>query len=60
MKKKKGQKVYRSIIEIEKNFFPISYKKKLVERRSKKPEIFGANLITELLEVSKQQLKQTK
>jgi len=60
MKKKKRQKVYRSTIEIEKNFFPISYKEKLVERISKKPEIFGANLITELLEASKQQLKQTK
>ena len=49
-KNEQGKKVYRSLTEIEKAFFPISYEKKLAEERIKAPATFGTGLVTELLD----------
>lgn len=55
-KSKQRRKVYRSMIEFEKEFFPISYEQKLVEQRHKDPGTFGTGLAMELLENIRQQL----
>lgn len=55
-KKKQDRKIYYSMKEFEKKFFPHSYEEKLVENRSKEPNIFGIALATELLKNIRQQL----
>ncbi len=60
-KGKQERKTYYSMKEFEKEFFPQSYKEKLVEKRSKEPSMFGTILATELLKSIRQQLmKQSK
>ena len=44
------RRVYRSMMEVEREFFPNSYKKKLEEERSKEPGEFGTGLAKEILE----------
>ena len=55
-KNKQRKKAYHSMIEFEKEFFPISYEQKLAEKRSKDPGTFGTGLAMELLENIRQQL----
>jgi len=55
-KTKERKKVYRTVDEFEKEFFPTFHEKKLVEKRSKEPSTFGTGLATELLESIRQQL----
>ena len=49
-KSEQEEKIYRSITEIEKEFFPKSYKERIKEGKSKKPGTFGSNLAMEFLE----------
>lgn len=62
MRKENRQKnkVYRSMVEIERDFFPILYKERLekerLEKEKSKPGAFGIELATELLENIRQQL----
>jgi hypothetical protein len=60
MKQKSNQeeKVYHTMVEFEKEFFPNAYEKKLAEKRSKDPKSFGAVLAMELLENIRRQLSQ--
>ena len=48
--KKQTEKVYRSIAEFKKHFFPNSYEKELVDEKSRDPKTFGTGLVQELLE----------
>jgi hypothetical protein len=54
--KKENEKIYRSMREIEKEFLPESYKKKLEEKKKKNSSISGTGLVTELLEGIKQEM----
>lgn len=49
-KNKKAGKVYKSITQFEKSIFPKSYERKVLERRSREPGIFGSTLAAELLD----------
>jgi len=53
---KERTRIYRSMMEIEREFFPILYKERLEEKKSKEPGAFGSQLATELLESIRQQL----
>ena len=52
MKKSKiePKETYCSMTEFEQKYFPLSYKRKLVEEKMKKPNIFGTGLAMEFLE----------
>ena len=55
--KKETEKVYRSIAEFKKHFFPNAYEKELADKRSQDPKNFGTGLVQELLENVKQELR---
>jgi hypothetical protein len=50
------KQVYRSIIEIERELFPKSYRKRLEEKKEKIPGAFGSDLAKEFLEKLKSEL----
>jgi hypothetical protein len=54
--KKQKEKVFYSTVEIEKKYFPRSYKEKIEEERYKNPGEFGYDLATEFLESLKREL----
>lgn len=51
------KKVYHSIFEIERDFFPNQYKEKRDKQRLKEPGAFGSELAREFLEKMKQELE---
>ena len=53
---KGGKRVFHSMIEFEREFFPVSHKEKIDEEKSKNPDIYGTGLAIELLESIRQQL----
>jgi hypothetical protein len=55
-KNKQGKRVYRSMMEFEKEFFPTSYKQKLEEQKNKDPSTYGTGLAMELLENIRERL----
>lgn len=55
--KKQTEKVFRSMAEFKKHFFPNSYQKELERKRIEDPKSFGTGLVQELLEGVKQQLR---
>lgn len=55
-KKKRDRKIYYSMKEFEKEFFPHSYEGELAEDKSKEPRMFGSGLASELLKSIRQQL----
>lgn len=58
MEKNEGssKRVFRSMAEIEREFFPNSYKKKLEEEKKKEPGAFGRELAKEILEKIREEL----
>ena len=50
MKNRQNEKIYRSMIEFEKEFFPDSYEKRLRKKKNEELGISGTGLVTELLE----------
>ena len=55
--KKQTEKVYRSIEEFKKHFFPNSYQKELDLKKSQDPKSFGTGLVQELLEGIRQEFR---
>ncbi|MCG9127306.1 hypothetical protein JT359_06845 [Candidatus Poribacteria bacterium] len=55
--KKRTEKVYRSIVEVKKHFFPNSYKKELEYKKGQDPNSFGTALVEGFFEGVKQQLR---
>lgn len=55
-KNKGNGKVYRSMIEFEKEFLPDSYEERLRRRETKETGVSGTGLVTELLKGIKQEL----
>lgn len=53
-----SKRVFRSLIEIEKEYCPESYKKKLEEKENKKPEEFGTGLVKEIMDEIRQKLRE--
>lgn len=53
---KKNKKIYHSMTEFEKEFFPNSHQEKIKKEQEKKPGAFGAELATEFLEDVKRKL----
>lgn len=53
---KKNKKVYHSMTEVEKEFFPNSYQAKIKNEQEKKPGAFGSELAIEFLEDVKRKL----
>ncbi len=56
MPKNNKKKIYCSMIEIEKEFFPALYRERIQERKDKDPSSFGTELATEILKSIKQEL----
>ena len=56
MNKKKGEKVFYSVSEIRKHYFPKSFKKMKQEIENEKPKAFGSGLAKEILEDIRQEL----
>ena len=56
MGKKSSDKVYRSMAEFERTFFPTSYKKKLEEKERQDPSTVGTGLARRVMEDVKRQL----
>jgi hypothetical protein len=48
MERKGDKKVYHSTLEIEKEFLPKSYEKKIREERHNNPKTFGSDLAEQL------------
>ena len=59
MKNKKltRKEVYHSMVEVEKDLFPMSYKKKLEEKKTEESGHFGSELARKILEEIKRELK---
>lgn len=55
-KSEREEKVYHSIIEIEKDFLPRTYQEKIEEERKEDAGEFGADLAKEFLEDIRHQL----
>ncbi len=56
-KNKQQKKIFCSLIEIEKEFLPNSYKKKSQEQKEKEPGYFGETLAIDLLKRVERELK---
>ena len=56
MKKNSQKKIYRSLAEVEKDFFPILYKKRLKSHLSNKPKDIGAKIAKDIVSNAKQQI----
>jgi hypothetical protein len=55
-RRNKQEKVYHSIMEIEEEFLPESYKERVKKERQKIPGTFGSDLAKEFLEDIRRQL----
>ena len=56
MERGNKKKVYHSILEIEKEFFPKFHEEKIKEKRRNDPKTFGSDLAKEFLESIRRQL----
>ena len=57
-KNKKKEKAYRSMMEIEKKFFPKLHKERLLEKEANDPGAQGRRIARETLEAVKSRLAQ--
>ena len=55
--KKETKKVFHSIVEFKKHFFPKFHEKELLEEKSQDPENFGTGLAEEFLEGVQRELR---
>lgn len=53
---KDKRKIYRSMVEIEKDFFPESHKNRFINDENNNPGVFGTKLAMEFLESIKKKL----
>jgi len=53
----RGQKIYHSMAEIEKDFFPSLYEERMERKReSESPEETGTRIVSEILEAIREEL----
>lgn len=55
--KRQTETTYRSIEAFKKHFFPNAYEKELADKKSRDPKSFGIDLVQELLENVRQELR---
>lgn len=56
--KKDTKKIYHSLEEFERDFFPNSYKKGIIKKHRENPSIFGSELAAEILKNMAQGLRE--
>lgn len=57
MKNKKQRKVYRSLIEVQKDLFPVLYKERLEKYQPKEPKDIGIEIAKDIIKHAKHQLR---